>query len=83
LEEISDLVRRVQERSAEFTANPEKPIQLDGLLTDPNKANLPSTLQRFYRYNGSLTTPPCTEGITWLLMADPNVIGLEQVSHSI
>lgn len=23
---------------------------------------------RFYRYNGSLTIPPCTEGITWIIL---------------
>jgi carbonic anhydrase len=26
---------------------------------------------QYYNYPGSLTTPPCTEGINWFLMANP------------
>ena len=35
----------------------------------------PSTI----RYRGSLTTPPCTEGVSWLLMQQPLSVGAEQV----
>jgi carbonic anhydrase len=35
----------------------------------------PSTI----RYSGSLTTPPCTEGVSWLLMQQPVAVSAEQI----
>jgi carbonic anhydrase len=33
----------------------------------------------YYRFNGSLTTPPCTEGVRWLVMKTPMSVSKEQV----
>lgn len=69
------MIPQVADRDASGHLNPQNPIVLDGLLPDVYHR------RRFYRYLGSLTTPPCTEGITWLVMHDSNVIGLEQINQ--
>jgi carbonic anhydrase len=33
-----------------------------------------------YRYGGSLTTPPCTEGVNWFLMTLPIEISVDQLA---
>ena len=33
----------------------------------------------YYRFNGSLTTPPCTEGVWWLVMKDFQAASKEQI----
>ncbi len=34
---------------------------------------------RYYTYAGSLTTPPCTENVTWLVMVDPMTVSKQQI----
>jgi carbonic anhydrase len=33
----------------------------------------------YYRFNGSLTTPPCSEGVLWLVMDDANTASKGQI----
>ncbi len=35
--------------------------------------------QRYYQFIGSLTTPPCTEGVLWMVLKQPVAIGREQL----
>lgn len=33
----------------------------------------------YYRFNGSLTTPPCSEGVLWMVMKNPVTVSQKQV----
>lgn len=46
-----------------------------------NAAQLLPKEQAYYRFNGSLTTPPCTEGVTWLVLKTALTISAEQVAQ--
>jgi carbonic anhydrase len=43
----------------------------------PVKDLLPTT-QKYYRFNGSLTTPPCSEGVRWFLMKQTKTLSTKQ-----
>lgn len=43
----------------------------------PNK--LMPTNPQYYRYSGSITSPPCNEGVRWIVMKSPLQISAEQV----
>jgi len=36
-------------------------------------------LGRYYRYDGSLTTPPCYESVIWSVLLDPLKLSLQQL----
>ncbi|KAK6727951.1 hypothetical protein RB195_005548 [Necator americanus] len=41
---------------------------------------LPMDTKTFFRYSGSLTTPPCTEGVTWTVLSEPVILSAEQLA---
>ncbi|MFJ5366745.1 carbonic anhydrase [Pectobacterium punjabense] len=44
------------------------------------QALLPTSLN-YYRFSGSLTTPPCSEGIRWLVLENPVTASAEQINQ--
>lgn len=45
-----------------------------------NIAALLPTSGRAYRFGGSLTTPPCSEGVAWSVMSKPKTASLQQLA---
>ncbi len=44
-----------------------------------NPMNLLPEEKNYFRFNGSLTTPPCSEGVRWFVMKKPLTASLEQI----
>jgi carbonic anhydrase len=49
------------------------------LTSQVNAAGLLPRSRAYYRYNGSLTTPPCSEGVWWLVLEEPVSVSRQQV----
>lgn len=45
-----------------------------------NAAELLPSNHSYYNYSGSLTTPPCSEGVNWMVMQTPIEVSAEQVA---
>lgn len=54
------------------TAVLNKPLDIKALL--PKQFN-------FYRFSGSLTTPPCSEGVRWIVLEQPVSASTEQINQ--
>lgn len=54
------------------------PQMIDGEMVNADEL-LPGE-RTYYRYNGSFTTPPCTEGVQWLVMNTDIGLSGEQIS---
>jgi carbonic anhydrase len=52
---------------------------VNGSLSLNPAALLPTRRTNFYTYAGSLTTPPCSEGIAWYVLAEPITFSAEQL----
>ena len=57
-------------------SDPGQPVPLPDLLI--NAQDLLPTTADFYTYAGSLTSPPCTEGVTWMVYSSPLSVSAEQ-----
>lgn len=62
---------------AAMPAQPEQEVHVTKVSPD---ALLP-TNRDYYRFTGSLTTPPCTEGVTWLVMKQPVTASAGQIQQ--
>ncbi|HTY98365.1 MAG TPA: carbonic anhydrase family protein, partial [Rhodocyclaceae bacterium] len=56
----------------------DQPVEPPGLRVNP--LDLLPAQQAYYTYMGSLTTPPCTEGVLWLVMKQPMPVSAEQIA---
>ncbi|WP_069472111.1 carbonic anhydrase [Candidatus Marithrix sp. Canyon 246] len=58
---------------------PKKAGDKHSLSSKVNASNLLPENKDYYRFNGSLTTPPCTEGVLWLVMKNSVSVSKQQI----
>ncbi|MNC25836.1 Carbonic anhydrase precursor [compost metagenome] len=59
------------------------PAQTDQSAALPTHLDINALLpadKTFWRFSGSLTTPPCSEGVTWMVMKHPLTLSAEQLT---
>jgi carbonic anhydrase len=61
-----------------FPAEKEKSFEYASVSV--NVADLLPSDPAYYTYLGSLTTPPCSEGVTWYVLKTPVQLSSEQVA---
>lgn len=71
---MTDFFDQVMEVAPE---QPETRTPLQGTL---HVGSLLAAGERYYSYDGSLTTPPCSQSVTWLIQAQPLVLDVGQAA---
>ncbi len=59
------------------------PKNADETIDTPDSINAETLLpadRTYYRYDGSLTTPPCSEGVNWFVLKTPVQLSKEQLA---
>lgn len=63
-----------------LTLAPDNQSELRDTQTTIDPSNLLPAQQTSYRYTGSLTIPPCSEGVRWVVMTEPLEISPAQLA---
>ncbi len=81
---VAVLLERGTEHPAIQTLWNNLPLEKNVEVSPPgpiiNPANLLPADMNYYTYMGSLTTPPCTEGVLWMVMKQPVQVSAEQIN---
>jgi carbonic anhydrase len=56
----------------------EKALEIPGVTV--NVKDLLPAHHAYYTFAGSLTTPPCSEGVTWYVLKEPTALSNEQIA---
>jgi carbonic anhydrase len=60
-------------------AHKEAEVEIKGVQIDP--ADLLPQDRGYYTFDGSLTTPPCSEGVTWYVLRSPSQVSSGEIAR--
>ena len=66
-------IQRLLDAAPAARGDTERNTELSGRDFQPNGAS-------YYAYDGSLTTPPCSEGVAWYIMRERRTVSAEQLA---
>jgi carbonic anhydrase len=70
-----------EENSTLYQLNGFRPEGLEPYTGPVDYNQLITSRDEYYAYNGSLTTPPCSEGVVWVVLKNPVTASREQIDR--